>query len=110
MILSSTYCTNFAVADGVLVKLACETHMYVLFFGERSDDWKYVCVSQAVVKWGVNMVVFSCYFIVPETPADKKVPFFEVGSCSWGTYWQFRLGRFLIRFLQVIFMKDIIDC
>ena len=45
--------------------------------------------------------------------ADKKVPFFEVGSCSWGTYWQSRLGRFLIRFLQVFFdffMKDIIDC
>ena len=52
---------------------------------------------------------YGC-FQVPETPADKKVPFFEVGSCSWGTYWQFRLGRFLIRFLQVIFMKDIIDC
>ena len=56
------------------------------------------------------MVVFSCYFIVLETPAEKKVPFFEVGSCSWGTYWQFRLGRFLISFLQVIFVKDIIDC
>ena len=42
--------------------------------------------------------------------ADKKFPFFEVGSCSGGTYWQFRLGRFLIRFLQVIFTKDIIDC
>ena len=53
---------------------------------------------------GVNMVVFSCYFMVPETPADKKVPFFEVGSCSWGTYWQFRLGRFLIKFLQVFFI------
>ena len=81
--------------------------MYVcpVFRRERSDDRKYVCVSQAVVKWGVNMVVFSCYFMVPETPTDKKVPFFEVGSCScsWGTYWQFRLGRFL----QVIFMKDI---
>ena len=25
------------------------------------------------------MVVFSCYFMVPETPADQKVPFFEVG-------------------------------
>ena len=36
--------------------------------------------------------------------ADKKVPFFEVGSCSWGTYWQFRLGRFLIKFLQVFFI------
>ena len=58
----------------------------------------------------LNMVIFSCYFMVLETPADKKVPFFEVGSCSWGTYWQFRLGRFLIRFLKVIFMKDIIDC
>ena len=69
-----------------------------------------VCVSQAMVKWGVNMVVFSCYFMVPEMLVDKKVPFFEVGSCSWGTYWQFRLGRFLIRFLRVIFMKDIIDC
>ena len=63
-----------------------------------------------MVKWGENMVVFSCCFMVPETPADKKVPFFEVGSCSWGTYWQFRLGRFLIRFLHVIFMKDITDC
>ena len=43
--------------------------------------------------------------------ADKKVPFFEAGSCSGGTYWQFRLGRFfIIRFLQVIFTKDIIDC
>ena len=62
-----------------------------------------------MVKWGVNMVVFRCYFMVLETPADKKV-FFEVGSCSWDTYWQFRLGRFLIRFLQVIIMKDIIDC
>ena len=41
--------------------------------------------------------------------ANKKVPFYEVGYCSWGTYWQFTLGRFLIRFLQVIFMKDIID-
>ena len=41
--------------------------------------------------------------MVPETPADKNVPFFEVGSCSWGTYWQFRPGRFLIRFLQVIY-------
>ena len=60
------------------------------------------------MKWGVNMVVFSCYFLVPETPADKKVPFFEAGSCSWGTYWQFRLGRVLIFFLQVILMKDII--
>ena len=40
-----------------------------------------------MVKRGVNMVVFSCYyFMVPETPADKKVPFFEVGSCSRGTY------------------------
>ena len=79
--------------------------MYVcpVFRRERSDDRKYVCVSQAVVKWGLNMVVFSCYFMVPETPADKNVPFFEVGSCSWGTYWQFRLGRFLIRFLQVIY-------
>ena len=63
-----------------------------------------------MVKWGVNMVVFSCYFMVLETPADKKVPFFEVGSCGCGTYWQFRPGTFLIRFLQVIFMKDIIDC
>ena len=62
-----------------------------------------------MVKWGVNMVVFRCYFMVPETPTDKKV-FFEVGSCSWDTYWQFRLGRFLIRFLQVITMKDITDC
>ena len=60
------------------------------------------------MKWGVNMVVFSCYFLVPETPADKV--YFEVGSCSWDTYWQFRLGRFLIRFLQVIIMKDITDC
>ena len=43
--------------------------------------------------------------------ADKKVPFFEVGSCSGGTYWQFRLGRFfIITFLEVIFTKDIIDC
>ena len=66
-----------------------------------------------MVKWGVNMVVFSCHFMVAETPADKKVPFFEVGSCSWGTYWQSRLGRFLIRFLQVFFdffVKHIIDC
>ena len=63
-----------------------------------------------MVKLGVNIVVFGCYFMVRETPADKKVPFFEVGSCSWGTYWQFRPGRFLIRFLQVISMKDIIDC
>ena len=63
-----------------------------------------------MVKWGVNMVVFCCYFMVPDTPADKKVPFFEVGSCSWFTYWQFRLDRFLIRFLQVIIMKDVIDC
>ena len=64
-----------------------------------------------MVKWGENMVVFSCCFMVPETPADKKVPFFEVRSCSGGTYWQFRLGRFfIIRFLQVIFTKDIIDC
>ena len=53
---------------------------------------------------------FQFYFMVPEMLANNKVPFFEVGSCSWGTYWQFRLGRFLIRFLQVIFMKDIIDC
>ena len=97
------------VADGVLVKLACETHLYVWFFG-GSDDQKYVCISQAMVKRDVNMVVFSCYFMVPKTPADEKVPFFEVGSYSWGTYWQFRLGRFLIRFFQVIFMKDIIDC
>ena len=59
-----------------------------------------------MVKWGENMVVFSCCFMVPETPADKKVPFFEVGSCSWGTYWQFRLGRFLIKFLQVFFKKE----
>ena len=66
--------------------------------------------KQAMGKWDVNMVVFSCYFMVPETLADKKVPFFEVGSCSWGTYLQFRLGRFLIRFLQVIFEKDITDC
>ena len=63
-----------------------------------------------MVKLGVNMVVFSCYFMVLETPADKKVPFFEVASCSWGTYWRFWLGRLLIRFLQVIFMKDLIDC
>ena len=43
--------------------------------------------------------------------ADKKVPFFEVCSCSGGTYWQFRLGRFfIITFLEVIFTKDIIDC
>ena len=43
--------------------------------------------------------------------ADKKFPFFEVGSCSGGTYWQFRLGRFfIITFLEVIFTKDIIDC
>ena len=77
---------------------------------ERNDYRKYVCVSQAMVKWGVNMAFFSCYFMVPETSADKKVPFFEVVSCSWGTYWQFRLGRFLIRFLKIIFMKDIIDC
>ena len=43
--------------------------------------------------------------------ADKKVPFFEVGSCSGGTYWQFRLGRFfIITFLEVIFTKDITDC
>ena len=48
--------------------------------------------------------------MVLETPAEKKVRFFEVGSCPWGTYWQCRLGRFLIRFLQVIFVKDIIDC
>ena len=73
------------------------------FRRKRSDDRKYVYVLQAMVKWGVNMVVFSCYFMVPETPADKKIPFFELGSCSWGTYWQFRLGRFLFRFLQVIF-------
>ena len=63
-----------------------------------------------MVKRGVNVVVFSCYFMVLETPPDKKIPFFEVGSCSWGTYWQFRPGRFLIRFLKVIFMMDIIDC
>ena len=80
--------------------------MYVRFFQrEQSDDRKYVCVSKAMVKCCVDMVVFSCYFMVPETLADKKVPFFEVGSCSWGTYWQFRLGRFLIRFLQVIFYE-----
>ena len=78
--------------------------MSCFFRRERSDDWKYVCVSHSMVKWGVNAVVFSCYFMVLETPADKKVPFFEVGSCSWGTYWQFRLVRFLIRFLQVIFI------
>ena len=36
-----------------------------------------MCVSQAMVKWDVNMVVFSCYFKVPETPADKKVPFLK---------------------------------
>ena len=54
-----------------------------------------------MVKCCVDMVVFSCYFMVPETVADKKVPFLEVGSCSWGTYWQFRL----IRFLQVIFYE-----
>ena len=78
---------------------------------ERSDDRKCVCVWQAMVKWCVNMIVsVVIIFIVPETPADKKVPFFEVGSCSWGTYWQFRLGRFLIRFLHVIFVKNIIDC
>ena len=57
-----------------------------------------------------GVVVFGCYFMVRETPGDKKVPFFEVGSCSWGTYWQFRLGRFLIRFLRLISMKDIKDC
>ena len=85
-------------------------YVCAVFRRKRSDDRKYICVLQAMVKWGVNMVVFSCYFMVPETPADKNVPFFEVGSCSWGTYWQFRLGTFLIRFLQVIFMKDIIDC
>ena len=45
-----------------------------VFRRERSDVRKYVCVSQAMVKWGVNMVVFSCYFMVPETLADKKVP------------------------------------
>ena len=45
-----------------------------------------------MVKWGVNMVVFSCHFIVAEMPTDKKVRFFEVGSCSRGTYWQFNLG------------------
>ena len=73
------------------------------FRRKRSDDQKYVSVLQAMVKWGVNMVVFSFYFMVPETSADKKIPFFELGSCSWGTYWQFRLGRFLFRFLQVIF-------
>ena len=62
-----------------------------------------------MVKWGVTMVVFSCHFMVAETPADKKVRFFEVGSCSWGTYWQSRLGRFLQVFFD-FFMKDIIDC
>ena len=56
---------KFAVADGVLVKLACETHIHVRFFGERSDDRKYVCVSQAMVKWSLNMVVF------------RKRPFFR---------------------------------
>ena len=80
------------------------------FRREQSGKRKYVCVLQAMVKWGMNMVVFSCYFMVPETPTDKKVPFFEVLSCSWGTCWQFRLGRFLIMFLQVIFMKDVTDC
>ena len=52
--------------------------MYVcpVFRKERSNDRKYVCVLQAMVKWDVNMVVFSCYFMVPETPTDKKVPFF----------------------------------
>ena len=52
-----------------------------------------------MVKWGVNIVVFG-YLMIPETPGNKKV----------GTYWKFRLGSFLIRFLQVIFMKEIIDC
>ena len=47
------------------------------FLREQSDDRKYVCVSQAMVKWGVNMVVFSCYFMVLETPTDKKVPFLK---------------------------------
>ena len=46
-----------------------------------------------MVKWGVNMVVFSCHFLVAEKPADRKVRFFEVGSCSWATYWQLKLGH-----------------
>ena len=67
-----------------------------VFRRERSDDQKYVCVSLAMVKWGVNMVVFSCYFIVAEMLTDKKVRFFEVGSCSWSTYWQLGYNRLLI--------------
>ena len=34
----------------------------------------------------------------------------QCDTYQWGTYWQFRLGRFLIRFLPLISMKDIKDC
>ena len=80
-ILHNICCTG--VADGVLVKLACETHMNVRFSKGAKRRPEIRLRFAAMVKWGVNMVVFSCYFMVPETPADKKVPFFEVGSCSY---------------------------
>ena len=59
---------------------------------------------------GCEYGCFQLLFYGTRNAADEKVPFFEVGSCPWGTYWQFGLGRFLIRFLQVIFMKDVTDC
>ena len=39
---------------------------------------------------------YGCFHGTGNPLADKKVAFFEVGYSSWGTYWQFRLGRFLI--------------
>ena len=46
-----------------------------------------------MVKWGCEYGCFQLLFYGTGNPqADKKVPFFEVGSCSWGTYWQFNLG------------------
>ena len=59
--------------------------MYV-WFSEEAKRRPEIRLRFTMVKWGVNMVGFSCYFMVPETPADKKIPFFELGSCFWGTY------------------------
>ena len=41
---------------------------------------------------GCEYGCFQLSFMVAEMPTDKKVRYFEVGSCSWGTYWQFKLG------------------
>ena len=74
---------------------------------------------------GCECSCFQLLFLWYPKHPPIRTTFFEVwqnekGSCSWGTYWQFRLStswihrissrRFLIRFLQVIFMKEIIVC